>query len=356
MRLHVEAAIVRGELVPGDVAVEGGVVTGVGLGSGGSGIAAPGLVDLQVNGYAGIDLLNEPERADEVADALARDGTTSWQPTLITSPVDRMREAARALTDAPGSVGVHLEGPFLSPSKPGTHPVEHLRAPDLDLLRSLLDAGPVATVTLAPELPGALALVGELVERGVVVSLGHTDATAAEADVAFARGASTVTHLFNAMRAFHHRDPGVIGVALAREEIAVQLIADGIHVADEAVLVAWSAARGRLAVVSDAIAAAGLGDGTYLLGEVEVYVENGVCSRADGTLAGSASSALDGVRTLVRLGVPLAEAVGAATTVPARILRRDDLGRLEPGLPGDIVVLDDRLEVAQALRGGARIG
>ena len=356
MRLGVEAAIVRGELVSGDVAIEGGVVSEVGLGGGGSGIAAPGLVDLQVNGYAGVDLLNEPERAVEVAEALARVGTTSWQPTLITSPADRMREATRVLADVPGSVGVHLEGPFLSSSKSGAHPVEHLRTPDLELLRSLLEAGPVATVTLAPELPGALTLVDELVERSVVVSLGHTEATAAEADTAFAHGASTVTHLFNAMRTFHHRDPGVIGAALARPEIQVQLIADGVHVTDESLLVAWSAARGRFAVVSDAIAAAGLGDGTYLLGEVEVHVEQGVCSGADGTLAGSASSVLDGVRTLVRLGIPLADAIGAATTVPARILRRADLGRLEPGAPADIVVLDDRLDIVQALRRDASFG
>lgn len=356
MRLGVEAAIVGGEVVRGDVAVSDGVVSDVGLaGKGGVGIAIPGLVDLQVNGYAGVDLLGDPDRAEDVAEALARDGTTAWQPTLITSPVDRMREVCRALRDVPGSVGVHLEGPFLSPEKPGTHPTPYLREPDLDVLRLLLDAGPVTTVTLAPELPGALELVDELVARGVVASLGHTNATAAEAAAAFDRGASTVTHLFNAMRSFHHREPGVIGAALARPEVVVQLIADGVHVADEAVLLAWRAASGRLALVSDAVAAAGLGDGVYRLGEVEVHVENGVCARADGTLAGSASSALDGVRTLVRLGVALPDAVQAATAVPARILGRDDLGRLEPGRPAGIVVLDDRLEVARVVREGARI-
>jgi N-acetylglucosamine-6-phosphate deacetylase len=355
MRLGVEAALVDGALVAGDLAVEGGVVTAVGLAGKGRGVAVPGLVDLQVNGYAGVDLLTEPERAREVADALAQDGVTAWQPTLITSPTEQVVEATRALATAPRSLGTHLEGPFLSQSRPGTHPVEHLREPDLGLLRLLLDAGPVSCVTLAPELPGALELVDELVERNITVSLGHTDATAIEAERAFARGARTVTHLFNAMRPFHHRDPGVVGAALARRDVVVQLIADGAHVADEAVLLACHAAGGRLALVSDAIAAAGFGDGSYRLGGVEVRVEGGVCRRADGTLAGSAASLLDGVRTLVRLGVTLEQAVAAASTVPARVVRREDLGLLRPGAQADLLVLDDRLDVLRVLRGGETI-
>lgn len=352
MRLGVEAAVVDGELVPGDVEVEDGFVVGVGLGGPGRGIALPGLVDLQVNGYSGVDLLSEPERAGEVAAALALEGVTSWQPTLITSPVEEMCEAARIVAGVPGSVGVHLEGPFLSPSKAGVHPVELLREPDLDLLRVLLDTGSVTTVTLAPELPGALGVVEELVANGVVASLGHTDATAEEAHAAFERGASTATHLYNAMRGFGHRDPGVVGAALARPDVAVQLIADGIHVADEAVLVAWRAARGRLAIVSDAVAAAGLGDGTFRLGGVEVNVAGAVARDAAGALAGSTSSLLVGLRNLVRLGVPLVEAAGAATLMPARILGREDLGRLRAGRPADIVVVDDRLEVVRVLRRG----
>src|SRR5438093_856690 len=143
MRLGVGAAVVAGELVPGDVAVEDGTVTGVGLGGGAGGkVALPGLVDLQVNGYAGIDLLAEPDRGRDVAEALARDGVTAWQPTLITSPVERMREVTAALAGAPGSVGVHLEGPFLSPRRAGAHPPTRIREPDLETLRSLLDAGP----------------------------------------------------------------------------------------------------------------------------------------------------------------------------------------------------------------------
>ena len=356
MRLGVEAAVVDGELVPGDVEIEDGVVAGVGLGPGGRGIALPGLVDLQVNGYDGVDLLSEPDRAVEIAAALAREGVTAWQPTLITCPVEQACDAIRALGAAPGSVGVHLEGPFLSPLKAGAHPVELLLEPDPGALRVLLEAGPVTTVTLAPELPGALELVDELVVRGVVVSLGHTNASAAEASAAFDRGASTVTHLFNAMRGFEHRDPGVVGAALARPGVTVQVIADGVHVAGEALLVAWRTAGERLAIVSDAVAAAGLEDGTYRLGGVEVHVVGGVARSAAGMLAGSTAPLLDGLRTLLRMGVPLVEAAGAATIVPARIVGRDDLGRLEPGSPADILVLDDRLEVTRVLRRGDPVG
>ena len=158
---------------------------------------------------------------------------TAWQPTLITSPTEQVLEATRALATAPRSLGTHLEGPFLSPSRPGTHPVEHLREPDLGLLGSCSTPAP-SRPSRWPWLPGALELVDELVERNITVSLGHTDATAIEAERAFARGARTVTHLFNAMRPFHHRDPGVVGAALARRDVVVQLIADGAHVADEA--------------------------------------------------------------------------------------------------------------------------
>ena len=166
----------------------------------------------------------------------------------------------------PRLLGVHLEGPFLSPEHPGVHPVEYLRAPDLALAERLLAAGPIRYVTLAPELPGALELIDVLHARGIVVSLGHSGATAAEAELAFDRGVGTVTHLFNAMRGFHHREPGIAGAALARDDVIVQAIIDGHHLARDAELLVWRAAAGRLALVTDAIAAAGVGDGRYRLG------------------------------------------------------------------------------------------
>ena len=181
-------------------------------------------------------------------------------------------------------------------------------------------------MTLAPELPGALELVDELVARGVTVSCGHTDATAAQAHAAFDRGARTVTHLFNAMRPSTPRDPGIAMAALARADVTVQLIVDGHHLAGETVLVAWRAARGRFALVSDAVAAAGMGDGAFTLGGTQVTAAGGAVRRADGTLAGSAASIIDGVRNLHALGAPLEDALEAASSVPARIAGRTDLG------------------------------
>jgi N-acetylglucosamine-6-phosphate deacetylase len=363
MRLGVQAALVEGELLQGDVEVLDGLVAAVGLPGGRAGTALPGLVDLQVNGFGGIDLLEaDAEGVLELAQRLLETGVTAFQPTLITSPPKQTCRALRAIGEAASHgdgaliLGVQLEGPFLSPARVGAHPVEELKPPDLGLLHQLLDAGPVSAVTLAPELPGALELIDELVGRGVCVSLGHTDATAAEAAAAFDRGARTVTHLFNAMRPFAHRDPGIAGAALAREDVVIQLIVDGAHLAPETVLAAWHAGRGRFAIVSDSIAAAGLGDGSYRIGNVEVQVEAGVSRGPEGQLAGSVGTLAAGVRRLCELGVPLEEAVDAASRIPARVLGRGDLGRLAPGARADIVVVDDALEVQTVLRNGEPAG
>jgi N-acetylglucosamine-6-phosphate deacetylase len=193
-----------------------------------------------------------------------------------------------------------------------------------------------------------------LQERGVVVSCGHTNATAAEAARAFDHGVETVTHLFNAMRPLAHRDPGIAGVALARENVVVQLIVDGQHLADEVVLIACRAAAGRVALVTDAIAAAGVGDGRYRLGGVDIEVRNGVARGEDGTLGGSTVTMLESVRNLHALGVPLVDAVVAATSVPARAARRD-VGVLAVGGAADVVVLDDTLEIRRVLVGGSEL-
>jgi N-acetylglucosamine-6-phosphate deacetylase len=207
-------------------------------------------------------------------------------------------------------------------------------------------------MTLAPELEGALELIDELHARGVVVSCGHSDATAEQANRAFDRGAATVTHLFNAMRPLGHRDPGIAGAALARDDVVVQLILDGHHLAEETARVVWRAAAGRIALVSDAVAAAGMGDGSFRLGSVDVEVRDGVVRRSDGVLAGSSVTLLEGVRNLHAAGASLAEAVDAATAVPARVARRPDLGSLAPGAAADVVVLDDALELRTVLVGG----
>jgi len=360
VRLGVAAAVLDGVLVRGDVDVDDGRIAAVGLAGGGSGIAVPGLVDLQVNGFRGIDVLHAT--TDELVVLgleLARSGVLWYQPTLVTAPADLTRLALAAVGGCGGGpgariLGAHLEGPFLSPERAGAHPARYLRDPDLDLLASFLVAGcAVTTVTLAPELPRAGALIDVLVDRGIAVSLGHTDATAPVAHAAFDQGARTVTHLFNAMRPFGHRDPGVAGAALARPDVTVQLIADGAHLAPETILAAWRAARGRIALVSDGTAAGGLGDGTFRLGTVEVRVDGGVSRLADGTLAGAVRPLAWGLRLLVELGVPIVEAVDAVTRTPARVLGRDDAGQLRPGGPADVVVLDDDFAVRTVLRGGS---
>jgi len=357
MRLGVEAALVRGELVAGDVDIEDGVVVDVGLAGGARGrIAVPGFVDLQVNGFGGVDFLAAAtEDYQRAGEALLHTGVTAYQPTFITAAEATIVDALRALPVSgarPRILGAHLEGPFLSPERLGTHPQSHRRDPDLDLLERLLEPGGVTEMTLAPELPGADAIIRRLLERGVVVSAGHTNATAAEAHDAFDLGVSTTTHLFNAMRPFRSRDPGIVGVALTRREVFVQMIVDGHHLADETVRLVWAAAEGRLALVTDATAGASNGGGIYQLGEVEIEVADGPPTREDGVFAGTVLTMIDAIRNVHALGIPFEDAIGAATAVPARILGRTDVGVLEPGAAADIVVIDDRLDIVHVLCAG----
>jgi N-acetylglucosamine-6-phosphate deacetylase len=359
MRLGVEAALVEGVVVPGDMEVVDGLVGGVGLpakNGRGRGLAVPGFVDLQVNGFAGVDFAEADEAGYRHAgEALLATGVTAFQPTLITAPEAELVRALEAVPRelvGPRVLGVHLEGPFLSERRLGVHPRAARRDPDDALLERLLAAGPVSYVTLAPELPGALELVDLLHSRGVVVSCGHSDATAEEAARAFDRGVGTVTHLFNAMRPLSHRDPGIVGAALGRDDVVVQIVLDGHHLADETVQVVLRAAAGRVALVTDAIAAAGNGDGPSRLSGIEIDARDGVARRADGVLAGSVLTMLQALRNLHALGVPLADAVAAATSAPARAARRPDVGTLRVGGEADVVVLDDRLDIRAVLVAG----
>ncbi len=357
-RLGVEAALVDGVFIAGDVEVVGGRVSAVGVASpGGRGLAVPGFVDLQVNGFGGVDFLDADANAYRRAgDALLETGVTAYLPTLITSPEQQvlaaMREVPVDVDARPRVLGMHLEGPFLSPNRLGTHEASARRDPDRALLDRLLDAGPVRLMTLAPELPGAAALIDRLLERGVVVSLGHTDATAEQANAAFDRGARAVTHLFNAMRPFLHRDPGIVGAALARDDVFVSLIIDGIHLAPETATAAWRAAGSRAFLVTDAIAAAPSVDGPSSLGELDLHVHEGAVRGPDGVLAGSVLTMIEAVRNLHALGAAIEDAVGAATIAPARLLGDPELGRIEVGLRADIVVLNDRVEIERVLVAG----
>jgi len=357
MRLGVQAALVGGELLPGDVELDGDRIAAVGLATaGGRGIAVPGLVDLQVNGFGGVDFL-EADAAGyaRAGDALLETGVTAYVPTLITSAEEHLVAALGEVplkSKGPRILGVHVEGPFLSPARPGTHPPELLRDPDPELLVRLLEAGPVRLVTLAPELPGAFDLIELLHERGVVVSFGHSDATAEEAHAGFDRGVHTVTHLFNAMRPFRHRDPGIVGAALTRHDVVVQIIVDGVHLAPDTVRMVWEAAAGRVALVTDAVAPAGAGGGAFTLGDVSLVVSDGAVRRDDGVLAGSVLTMIEAVRNLHELGVPVERALEAATLVPASVLGLSDCGRIEVGRRADLLVLDGDLEIERVLVGG----
>jgi N-acetylglucosamine-6-phosphate deacetylase len=379
-RLGVSAALVGGVLHPGDVAVADGVVEAVGLGgrggatARGAAIAVAGLVDVQCNGYAGVDLtaLGAADDADaQVATlrrAVAADGVTALAPTIITAAPDTATRALDCLDRARGAaagptarlLGAHVEGPFLSPARAGTHPPHHLRAPDPELLATLLTAGEVAITTLAPELDGALDLVRLATAHGVTVMAGHSDAGAADAHAGFDAGISGATHLFNAMSGFAHRAPGLAAAALAHPGAVVTLIADGHHLAPDVLRVVANAAVGRWALITDATAASGMPEGTSSLGDVELTVTDGAVRNPDGTLAGSAATLVGCVRAAVDAGIDLAATLVAATATPARLVppaRRPhaDLGVLRPGGVADVTVLDDALRVTTVLLAGKEV-
>lgn len=360
MRLGVASAVVGGRRVPGDVEIADGTVAAVGAAPAGrSGIAVAGFVDLQVNGFGGVDFLDTGATGyEEAGQALARTGVTAYQPTFISSPEQDVLGAldvaagAQKTAGGPRILGVHLEGPFLSRKWPGAHNPDNIVPPDLELARRLCERGPVTYMTIAPENPGGFELLDWLLARGMVVSLGHCDADAATASAAFERGARAVTHIYNAQRRWTAREPGVAGASLSRDDVIVTAIADFVHLAPETVLTTWRAARGRFAVVTDAIMAAGLPDGSYALGDRKVAVEDGAARLSDGTLAGSVATMDGALRNLVSLGVPVEDAVFAMTTVPAGAIERPELGDLEPGSPADVVVLDDSLGVGRTLISG----
>jgi N-acetylglucosamine-6-phosphate deacetylase len=323
-----------------------------------------GAIDPHINGWGGCDFL----RADPAAHrgalrALCAAGVTGFLPTLITCDEAELRDAldrwvswtAAPPPDVPRFFGVHLEGPFLNPSHAGVHPRDHLRVPDAQWLVDLLDRNPglIRLVTLAPELPGAVEVIDAAVQRGVVVGLGHSGATAAEVGQAVAHGARYVSHLFNAMGSFHHREPGLVGAALVRDDLYCEVIGDGHHVGPEALAIAWRClGPRRLILVSDAVAAAGGAPG-FRLGGVEGQVVAGRAVDREGRLCGGLASPWAAVRTV-------AAAAGVAWQVVATCVRDTVLGALDlpaataPSVGGaaDLVGLDSAGRVCAVLRGG----
>jgi len=329
-------------------------------------LVVPGFVDLQCNGAAGVDITTEPERLWDVAAALPRWGVTAWLPTVVTAPAAIRGRALAALRSGPpggpagersfaAPLGLHFEGPFLAPERRGAHPAEHLEPPDRALVAEegwSRRAG-VALVTLAPELPRAIDVVADLVAAGVVVSAGHSSASAEQATVAIDAGVTAVTHLFNAMGPLHHRDPGLAGVALTDERVRVGAIADGLHLHPAAVALAARALGERLCLVTDAVAALGMPAGRVPLGMLEAFITDNGVRLADGTLAGSDLSLDRAVRNLMAFaGVSLPAALSAVTASPAGLLGLDDHGVICPGAVGDLALLDPAGEVVATVIGG----
>jgi N-acetylglucosamine-6-phosphate deacetylase len=348
----VASALVAGERVAGDVVVVGDRVRDVGVvPAGTSGTAVPGFVDLQVNGFAGVDFTNaDLDGYRAASSAMARHGVTTFLATIPTAHPDRYPGALATVEEAhattlPGARvgGVHLEGPFLSPVRKGAHRADWLRVPDRALVDLWLATAPVMLMTLAPELPGAIELIAHLHRCGVVVSLGHTDAVAVEAHAGFDAGASMVTHLWNAQRPIASRDPAVGGTALARSDVFVGMIADLVHVARETLTFSIAAAGDRFVLVTDAVAVAGLADA------------DGAVRLADGTLAGSACPMDVALRNLLGCGLPLPRAVAACTLAPSRVMHDDQIGQLRDGGRADIVVVDDGLTIERVLVAGNEV-
>lgn len=356
------------------------------------GTLLPGLVDIHCHGGGGHGFATTEE--DEVRAATAfhlRAGTTTVVASLLTDEPGRMTEQAAVLAglcgesvgaapegrrrepgsggDGPVPAGIHLEGPFLSPARRGAHPEHLLLAPDPDVMAALLRAGAghVRHVTLAPELLGAAGLAEQVRAAGAVVAVGHSDADAATAGAAFAAGARSATHLFNAMRPWGHRDSSVVAAALAaaaRGDVVLELVADGTHLDAGTVATVMTLVPGRVALVSDAAPPAGLPDGDHVLGRVAVQVRGGVVRTASGAVAGGGGTLLDVVRFAHRrAGVPLARVVAAASHVPAGLLgldrstpdRSTPLGRLAPGYRADVLVVDDDLAPLQVWQAGVRV-
>ncbi len=357
-------------LAPGWVHLDGDRIVEVGQGVPprtpdldlGAATVCPGFVDVHVHGGGGAALESgTPDAARTAATAHLAHGTTSMAASLVTDTREVMERTVRELAQCVDDgllAGLHLEGPWLSPARSGAHSPGALALPERGHVEALLDAGAgaVRMVTLAPELDGGLEAVRLLVERGVVAAVGHTDATYDQARAAIDAGASLGTHLFNAMRPMHHREPGAVG-ALLESDADVEVIADGVHLHPAVLRTVFAAKPGRCLLVTDAMAAAGAPDGDYRLGTMDVQVRDSVARLAsdDGTgaIAGSTLTMDAAVRFAVqKAGIPLADAVHAASTAPARAWGLDDVGVLEAGRRADLVVLDEHLEVARVMRAG----
>jgi N-acetylglucosamine-6-phosphate deacetylase len=326
------------------------------------GFICPGFVELQINGSFGLNVGPDGEALSRLAHELPKTGTTSFLPTLVSSPEGNYQAFLDALSGAvntpgAGMLGAHLEGPFLSPLRKGAHDPANLLPIDLGLIQALAGSGLVRMMTLAPELPRATEAIRLLLENGVVPSAGHTDATYEELTGAVDAGLRTGTHLYNAMSPLEHRAPGVVGTLLSDGRTRVGIIVDGVHVHEAALEIAYrQKGPDALALVTDAMEAAGMPDGEYELGERTVRLEAGAVRLPDGTLAGSALTMDAALRNAARLlDIPLHEALRMATSTPAAILGIPAKGRITPGADADLVILSAEGEVRETVVAGRTV-
>lgn len=363
------------ELTPGWVAIERGLIAAVGEGDVPptgrveemqNVTLIPGFVDIHVHGGGGHSLTTaDTGEIDAYSEWAASTGVTAFLATVVAADLDEGLRFGNAIAGAKTRVGANIiganfEGPFLSPERLGAIPPSWLTPPDEDTFERIWQAcgGKLRVITLAPELDGADVVVQLALKKGIVVSAGHTDVDHDGALVAFRSGVSHITHAFNAMRPFHHRDPGPIGAALDAENVTVELIADGVHLhASTVCMLVGAFGPGRIALITDATPLARAAEGSFRIGGSEARVSDGRATLASGTIAGSVATMDEIVRNVVSWGVSdLPDAVRMASTVPATVAGQGGRkGRISPGYDADIVALDVDLQVVGSWVGGDRV-
>jgi N-acetylglucosamine-6-phosphate deacetylase len=327
-----------------------------------SGFICPGFIDLQINGAFGIDVGPDTKSLETLTRELPKTGVTSFLPTAISWPAERYAEFVGAIKEASSSsgatiLGAHIEGPFLSLARKGAHDAANLQPVNLELTERLVGSGMVRMMTLAPELTRAKEAIRLLRDGGVVASAGHTDATYEEMLRAIDAGLPMGTHLYNAMSSFEHRAPGAVGALLTDDRVRVGIVADGVHVHEGALRLAYQQkGPGGLALVTDAMEAAGMAEGEYELSGRKVRLENGSVCLPDGTLAGSALTMDQAVRNALKfMGIPLEDAVRMASESPAEILSLSEKGRVAPRADADLVVLSPEGMVEETIVAGETV-
>lgn len=325
----------------------------------------PGMIDVHIHGAEGFDMMDGTiQSVEAVSQACAKTGCTSFLATSVSSSLDDLLTMITNVKELAGKepgaqiIGIHVEGPYINVKRKGMQNERYLRHPDIGEMEIIIEnAGSLLRmVTLAPELPGGLEMISYLKERGIIAALAHSDATYEEAKLAFQCGANHITHCFNAMRPIHHRDPGMIIAAFEESSVSVQAIVDDVHLHPAIVRLMYrEKGPDKMVLITDALQAMGMGDGTYLFGGHEVSVVDRVATLADGTLASSTVTMNEALAKAVQSGIPLKDAVRMATQTPADVLGLKHKGRIEPGADADLVLMNDHFDVLWTMVNGEMV-